>query len=127
VAEIRTLIVDDQPDIRLLVRTVINLANEGLSVVGEAASGSEALAQVEECNPLVIILDEMMPEMSGLETARHIRSRRPAQLMVLCSAYLDEEVIARAREVGIDAWLSKDDVHKLPTLLHALAGAGGHL
>lgn len=122
--QIRTLIVDDQDDIRLLLRTVIDLANDGLAVVAEASSGTEALTQADACDPSVVVIDEMMPEMSGLETARRLLARRPGQILVLCSAYLDEKIRQKAREVGINACLAKDHVHDLPDLLRVLAVAG---
>lgn len=118
--EITTLIVDDQRDIRLLLRILIDAANEGLTVVGEAASGAEAIAEVERIEPVVVIFDEMMPEMTGSEAAAHVRRLRPAQIMVLCTAYLDEGVIERARAAGVDAWLAKQDVADLPDLIRSL-------
>lgn len=122
---IPTLIVDDQDDIRFLLRLLIDRANEGLKVVAEAASGEEALEQLDLHDPLVVILDMMMPEMNGLETAAHIRAKRPAQLLILCSAYLDEALIARAREAGVNDCLAKDDMRALPDLIRELVGASG--
>src|SRR5207249_4476452 len=75
--EIPTMIVDDQEDVRLLLRVLINMANEGLFVRGEAGGGVEALDRLEEDDPIVIVLDQMMPDMNGLETAAQIRTRRP--------------------------------------------------
>src|SRR5690349_9903024 len=95
--EITTLIVDDQQDIRLLLRVLIDAANEGLRVVGEASSGPEAIAEVDRIEPVVVVFDEMMPEMSGVEATSHVRRSRPAQIMILCTAYLDEGVVDRAR------------------------------
>jgi len=123
--QITTLIVDDQQDIRLLLRILIDAANDGLSVVGEAASGPEALAQVERIEPVVVVFDEMMPDMTGSEAAAKLRRLRPAQIMVLCTAYLDEQVIERARAAGMDAWLAKQDVAELPDLLRRLVAAKG--
>lgn len=117
---IRALIVDDQSDVRLLLRTVIDRANRGLRVVAEASSGPEALQQAAQCHPTVVVLDEMMADMSGLETAEHLRARHPSQIVILCSAYLDEGVIARARQIGVHAWLSKDELRELPGLIRAL-------
>lgn len=123
--EITTLIVDDQRDIRLLLRILIDAANEGLTVVGEAASGAQAIAEVERIEPVVVIFDEMMPEMTGSEAAAHVRRLRPAQIMVLCTAYLDESVIERARAAGVDAWLAKQDVAELPDLIRSLVAERG--
>lgn len=123
--QITTLIVDDQRDIRLLLRILIDAANEGLSVVGEAASGPEAIAEVERIEPVVVVFDEMMPEMTGSEAAAKLRRLRPAQIMVLCTAYLDEQVIERARAAGMDAWLAKQDVAELPDLIRRLVASRG--
>jgi CheY-like chemotaxis protein len=121
--QITTLIVDDQGDIRLLLRILIDAADDGLTVVGEAASGPEAIAEVERIEPVVVVFDEMMPDMTGVEAAAHVRRLRPAQIMVLCTAYLDERVIERARAAGMDAWLAKQDVADLPDLIRSLVAA----
>ena len=122
-SEITTLIVDDQQDIRLLLRILIDAANDGLSVIGEASSGPEAIAAVERIEPVVVVFDEMMPDMTGVEAATRVRRLRPAQIMVLCTAYLDEGVIERARAAGMDAWLAKQDVADLPDLIRSLVAA----
>jgi two-component system vancomycin resistance associated response regulator VraR len=114
---ITTLIVDDQEDIRLLLRLLIETANEGLTVVGEAANGREAIERAESMEPVVIVFDEMMPEMNGVEAATQVHRMRPAQVMILCSAYLDDDVIARARSAGMAAWLPKEKVTELPDLI----------
>ena len=117
-----TLIVDDQADVRLLLRLLIDRANEGLVVVAEAASGPEALARVDESDPLVIILDEMMPDMNGLEAAAHIRARRPSQILILCSAYLDDDIIERARALGVAGCVSKQEFRELPDVIWRALG-----
>ena len=122
--EISTLIVDDQPDVRLLIRMIIELANEGLMVEGEAATGSEALDRIEGDDPVVVVLDQMMPDMNGLETAAHIRSRRPKQIIVLCSAYLDADLVEEARAVGVEWCVGKEEVRRLPDVIRAAVRAG---
>jgi DNA-binding NarL/FixJ family response regulator len=114
---IRTMLVDDQQDVRVLMRLIIEAANRGLSVVAEAESGSDALAQLDATDPLVIVLDQMMPEMSGLEAAAHMRDQRPHQVIILCSAYLDNETIHRADELGLRACLPKEEISRLPDVI----------
>lgn len=121
--EIRVQIVDDQDDVRVLLRLTIDLANDGLIVVAEAANGEEALVQVESADPAVVVLDEMMPGMNGIDVARHIRRLRPGQPIVLCSAHLDDTVRARAREAGVTAALPKERLDELPDLLRSLVSA----
>jgi CheY-like chemotaxis protein len=112
-----TLVVDDQPDIRLLLRLLIDKANQGLIVVGEAASGAEAIAVSAETEPLVIIMDEMMPGMSGLEAVDQLRQAGKKQVIILCSAYLDDELVERAREAGVLHCLAKENMRELPDLI----------
>lgn len=116
-------IVDDQADVRVLIRVTIDLANDGLVVVAEAASGEEALVQVDTADPTVIVLDEMMPGMNGIDVAKRILERRPGQVIVLCSAHLDDVLRSRAREAGVTTWLPKDRLEELPDLLRELGRA----
>jgi CheY-like chemotaxis protein len=121
------LIVDDELDMRMLVRIVIEMANNGLSIVGEAADGAEALQVWRDLDgppvPDVIILDNRMPELSGLEVAEEILEERPGQLIVLYSAFLDDTVRARAAELGIARCVSKNELEQLPHVVRALTSA----
>ena len=121
------LIVDDELDMRMLVRVVIEMANHGLSIVGEAADGDEAIRVWRELDgppvPDVVILDNRMPGLTGIEVAEQILAERPAQLIVLYSAFLDDEVRAQAREVGITTCVSKEDLERLPGVIQELTAA----
>ena len=117
---IGALLVDDEPDIRLLLRSLIERENEGLYVVAEAADGSEAIAAVEQYEPAVIVIDERMPGMGGIEAAEAIRAHHPEQPIVLCTAYLDDALQARADAVGIARCVTKTDAAIIPKLLKAL-------
>ena len=113
----RTLIVDDDEDMRFLLRVLIEAANEGLTIAAEASSGDEAIVQWREHQPDVVVLDHRMPDRMGLDVAAEILAERPGQSIILFSAYLDEETIARAGELGVRACLSKDDYDELPAAL----------
>jgi CheY-like chemotaxis protein len=118
------LIVDDELDMRMLVRLVIEMANNGLTIVGEAADGAEALQVWRDLDgppvPDVVILDNRMPELSGIEVAQQILEERPGQLIVLYSAFLDDSVRAKAAEVGITLCVSKHDLERLPGIIREL-------
>src|SRR3546814_3000078 len=80
------LIVDDELDMRMLVRVVIEMANDSLSIVGEAADGHEAIRVWRDLDgppvPDVVNLDNRLQGLSGLDVARAILAERPAQIHV---------------------------------------------
>lgn len=118
---LRALIVDDDTDMRFLVRMTIEVANHGLAVAGEAASGADAIAAVKQDRPEVIVLDQRMPGLTGLETARRILADHPEQSIILFSAYLDPQTRAEAKSLGVHACLDKTEVGRLPEALWQLA------
>lgn len=121
------LIVDDELDMRMLVRVVIEMANEGLSIVGEAADGPEAIQVWRDLDgppvPDVVILDNRMPGLSGLEVAKRILEERPGQLIVLYSAFLDDDIRRQADALGIRCCVSKNDLEQLPQVIRELTAA----
>ena len=119
----QTLIVDDEEDMRVLLRTTIDIANEGLRVIAEASSGAEAIALWRSARPDVIVIDQRMPEMSGMEVCRRILAEQPDLPVVLFTAFLDDQLRRDAKALGVRACLSKDDVHRLPETLWSIAAA----
>jgi DNA-binding NarL/FixJ family response regulator len=113
----RALIVDDDDDMRFLLRVVIEAANQGLAIAGEARSASEAVEQWREHEPDVVVLDHRMPDRSGLDVAEEILAERPDQSIILFSAFLDDETVARAEALGVRACLSKDRYDEIPAAL----------
>ena len=113
------LIVDDEEDMRVLVRAIISSGD--ISVVGEAADGVQALARSDELDPDVIVLDQMMPGMTGLETARLILERRPGQAILLFSAFLNDELRAEADAIGVSGCLTKDQVGRIGDAIRSVA------
>jgi CheY-like chemotaxis protein len=118
------LVVDDEADIRLLVRSVMDLAGDRFVIVAEARDGIEAVDRWRGLDgppsPDFIILDNRMPNRTGLEVAEAILRERPDQRIVLFSAFLDDRVRAEASALGITACLTKEDVGQLPELLDDL-------
>jgi DNA-binding NarL/FixJ family response regulator len=113
----RALIVDDDDDMRFLVRVLIEAANEGLAVAAEARNGEEAVERWREHRPDVVVLDNRMPGRSGLEVAAEILAEQPDQSIILFSAFLDEDTLAQADALGVRACLSKDHYDELPAAL----------
>jgi CheY-like chemotaxis protein len=116
------LLADDEPDMRELARVFLEM--DGFEVVGEAVDGADALQRYVELDPppvpSIVLLDNRMPVLTGLETAEQILDQRPEQLVVLFSAHIDESVESRARELGVAACVSKMDTASLPTILRDL-------
>ena len=122
-SKLRVLIVDDEDDMRTLLREMITIANDGLSVAGEAVDGDEALRRWREDRPDVVLLDQRMPGLSGLETAERMLSESPNQAVVLFTAYLDPDIKQAAENVGIRACVSKDEARKVIARLRECAAA----
>lgn len=121
------LLVDDEIDMRMLVRIVIEIANHSLSIIGEAADGAEALRvwhDFHEPDPDVVILDNRMPGLTGLEVARRILAERPGQVILLYSAFLNDAVRAEAAEIGITRCVSKQELERLPSIIRELTSVG---
>ena len=119
---ISVLVVDDQPDLRLLVRTLIQTENHGLVCEDEAASGEEAVAFFDAAGDAsVVVLDQMMPGMTGTEAAREILARHPDVPIILFSAYIDDLLKAEAAEIGIRACLDKRDFAKVVSTVREVA------
>ena len=101
----RVLVVDDTDHVRNMLVDMLEL--DGFDVVGQAASGDEAVVVCGECDPDVIVMDYKMPGMDGLTSARAIREERPSQAIILYTAYLDEKLEAQAREAGVAMCVGK--------------------
>ena len=97
------LIVDDDPAVREVVRQVLTL--EGYAVL-EAATGRAGLQAWEQDDPQLVILDIMMPGMSGLKVLDQIRQRSDTPVVMLTRKASEDDKV-RAFELGADDYLSK--------------------
>lgn len=122
---VSVLIVDDEEMIRELARLVLETA--GATILDEADNGVVALERYRSHNPptspRVVLLDNRMPGLTGLEVAAEILSDHPTQIVVLFSAHLDQATVARAEGLGVAACVSKNDVTKLPGILDDILAA----
>lgn len=110
------LIVDDNEDMRSLVRLLIDLHPE-LEVTAEADDGTSALEAWRRVRPDVVVLDQQLPGGEGLDVAEIMLLEDPTTAIVLFSAYLDDDALARADRLGVRACLSKDQATEIPALL----------
>jgi len=104
----RVLVIDDHPLFRRGVCQLLEL-EPGFSVVGEAASGQEGIAQARELDPDLILLDLNMKGMNGLETLRTMRDLEiDARIIIVTVSNAPEDLIAAIR-AGSDGYILKDN------------------
>ena len=118
---IRILLVDDQPLLRMGFRMVLD-ASAGLTVVGEAGSGSEAIVLAQELRPDVVLMDVRMPGMDGIEATRQITAARPETRVIILTTFdLDEYAFGGLR-AGASGFLLKDtEPSELVAAIHTVA------
>ena len=104
------------------------LAGDGIEILAEAEDGPTALdtfrALQPSRSPTVVILDNRMPGLSGLEVAAEILRDVPGQLIILITASLDAPIRAEAARLGIARAVTKRETIGLAKIVRALAGAG---
>ena len=106
---IRVLVADDQALVRGTIRLLVDTAPD-LEVVGEAATGAEAVEIAVQCQPDVLLMDIRMPGMDGIEATRQITKAEPTagvRVLILTTFDLDEYVYAALR-AGASGFLLKD-------------------
>ena len=100
------IVVDDEPDIRFMLRMTLG-REPGIEIVREATNGEQAVKLVREKCPDAILLDIGMPVMDGIEATPYIRSACAKTKIVILTAYINEELLQRALNLGADLCLSK--------------------
>ncbi|PAV31175.1 hypothetical protein CIL05_00500 [Virgibacillus profundi] len=103
----RSLIVDDEKNIRDRMAAFFPWAETGYEVVGTAEDGIDALEKINQFNPHVVLTDIMMPRMNGLELVKEIRKTYPDMKVVLLSAYDDFTYAQQAIEYGVKGYMLK--------------------
>ena len=99
----RVLIVDDQPLMRAGFKSVLEASGQ-IDVVGEAATGAEAIEQARRLGPDVVLMDVRMPDMDGIEATR----RMPQQKVLILTTFGLDEYIIEALRAGASGFLLKD-------------------
>ena len=103
---VRVVVADDQTLLRAGLRGIVETAPD-LTVVGEAATGREAVGLVRERRPDVVLMDIRMPDMDGLEATRLVTASSDVKVLILTTFDLDEYVYAALRG-GASGFLLKD-------------------
>jgi DNA-binding NarL/FixJ family response regulator len=106
---IRILIADDHAMVAEGLRSLID-AQSDMEVVGLAGNGREAVRQALETNPDVIVMDNAMPELNGIEAARVIRERSEHTRVLMLSMHSTSAHVHRALQAGASGYVLKESV-----------------
>ena len=118
---LRVMVVDDNDGFR---ESLIDLlGSAGLRVVGEASSGTEALVQVAELDPDIVLMDIRMPGMDGVETTRRLKSAHPSVRVMALTAQEDEQVVREMLVAGASGYVLKNS--EGDDILSAVSEAAG--
>ncbi len=122
---VRVLIVDDMPQVRQGLRTLLPLAAEAtglpLEIVGEVGDGKEAIEQAAALGPDVVLMDLELPELDGYAAAQAIKACRPSTRVVALTVHGDAAARHQAQAAGVDAFVEKGV--PLPVLMQAIRGS----
>jgi two-component system, NarL family, response regulator NreC len=106
--KIKLLIADDHAILRHGLRRILE-AEPDMSVIGEAATGIDAVKRAKQLKPDVVIMDISMPEQDGIESMRQIVKAVPARVLIL-TVHLEHQVISEAVSAGAAGYLAKDSL-----------------
>jgi NarL family two-component system response regulator LiaR len=101
------LIVDDHPIVRQGLRTYLELLDD-IDVIGEAKNGLEAVAQVRQCRPDIVLMDLVMPGMDGIEATAQVGTISPSTRVIVLTSFADDERVFPAIRAGAAGYLLKD-------------------
>jgi NarL family two-component system response regulator LiaR len=124
---LRLMLVDDHEMVRTGLRTFLGLQPD-IEVVGEAGSGEQALALVPGLAPDIVLLDLVLPGMSGLDVVRRLRAAHPSVKVVVLTSYAGEDSVLPAVRAGVAGYLLKDvGPSELADALRAVHAGGASL
>lgn len=103
----RVLIADDEPDVRLGLKTIVDWKSLGFDLCGEASNGDECLEKIQKFNPDLVLLDIRMPKMHGLECAKTARKNGWNGKIIILSGYSDFQYAQEAIQCGVESYLLK--------------------
>jgi len=104
---IRLLLVDDHEVVRVGLRTVLH-NNQGIAIVGEAASKAAAVRAVKRLKPDIVLMDVRLPDGSGIEASRDIFAGHPATRIIFLTSYMNGDSARAAMLAGAQGYVVKD-------------------
>ncbi|MFV2000649.1 MAG: response regulator [Acidimicrobiia bacterium] len=102
----RIVLVDDHDVVRAGLKALFDGAND-LEVVGEAGTSAEAIRRAGLDNPNVVVLDVRLPDGSGIDTCREIKTRWPSTHVLILTSYADNDALLEAYDAGASGYVLK--------------------
>ena len=103
---VRIMLVDDHEIVRTGLRSLLE-KQPGFAVVGDAGTVAEAVALARQSEPDVVVMDIRLPDGTGVEACREIRSDRPGTRVIMLTSYADDEAVYGSIMAGASAYLLK--------------------
>jgi DNA-binding NarL/FixJ family response regulator len=119
--KISVLVCDDHAIFREGLRLLL-LAAKHIEVVGEAANGHQAVAEVAKVRPDVVLMDLSMPLLNGIEATRRITRQAPSVRVIVLSGYSDDQHVQQALDAGAAGYVMKEAASQ--ELVQAIRDAG---
>ena len=107
--KLRILLADDHPLVRHGIRALLQ-AHKGLSVVGEAVDGNDAILKIQNLHPDIALVDVTMPGLDGLEVTRHLRANAPEVKVLILTMHESDQLVRRLLEAGSRGYVLKSDL-----------------
>ncbi|HCB50760.1 MAG TPA: DNA-binding response regulator, partial [Chloroflexi bacterium] len=104
---IRILIADDHPIVRQGLSDLL-IPRNGMTVVGEAENGRQAVEMAQQLKPDLILMDMIMPELNGAEATALIRDTDPGARILILTSFGNEDILEEALQAGAQGFLLKD-------------------
>jgi len=121
---IRVFVVEDQALVREGIQSLLGF-DRGITVVGSAADGEEAIAAIPASAPDVVLLDMRLPRLSGLDVLRRLAERKELPPTIILTTFDDEEIVLDGLRAGARGYLLKDvSLSELVDAIRAVAVGG---
>ena len=107
--DIRILIADDHPLLREGLRTLL-LSQKGITLVGEAVDGEEAVRMALDLKPDIVLMDLVMPRMDGIQAIREIKKVLPNMRVLILTSFAEDDRVLSAFKAGAIGYVLKDSL-----------------
>lgn len=125
--DLRILVADDHPIVLAGIKSLIDAA-KGMTIVGEASDGREAITQSLNLEPDVLILDITLPGLSGAKVAERLLAENPAIKIIIMTVHEDKAYLRQFLELGVSGYILKTSAaDQLVQAIHAASNGGIYL